>query len=86
MVPGDEDEGAVLRVHGMPTLDSNPSTRCGSSATARPIPQSLFSVGEDGDGAAAVSDDLEGADAVMVTREPAGGARAPSEEPILSVE
>jgi hypothetical protein len=32
-----------------------------------------------------VPDDLEDADAVMVTRERAGGARAPSEDPILTV-
>ena len=43
-------------------------------------------MGEDGDGAPAVRDDLEGADAVLVTREAAGGARAPSEEPIVAVE
>ena len=45
----------------------------------------MFSVGEDGAGAAAVTDDLEGADSVLVTREPAGGARAPSGKPIVSV-
>jgi hypothetical protein len=33
----------------------------------------------------AVPDDLSGAQAVLVTREPRGGSRAPSEEPILSV-
>ena len=52
-----------------------------------PVPQdSLFTVGENGQGSAVVTDDLKDAEAVLVTREPAGGARAPSEEPILSVE
>ena len=49
------------------------------------ISQSLFHVGEDGDGAAAVTEDLKDVDEVMVTRESAGGAKAPSEEPVLSV-
>ena len=48
------------------------------------VSQSSFNVGNDGDGAAAVPDDLEGADAVLVTREPAGRARAPSGRPIVS--
>ena len=39
----------------------------------------------DGDGAAAVTEDLEDADAVMVTREQAGGAKAPSEKPVITV-
>jgi hypothetical protein len=42
-------------------------------------------VGQDGGGAVALPDDLSGAEAVLVTREPRGGARAPSERPILSV-
>ena len=51
------------------------------------VPQdSLFTVGEDGQGSAVVTDDLTGADAVAVTRERAGGARAPGEDPILTVE
>jgi hypothetical protein len=33
----------------------------------------------------AVPEDLSDADAVMVTREPRGGSRAPSEQPILTV-
>jgi len=48
------------------------------------VSQSIFNVGNDGDGAAAVPDDPEGADAVLVTREPAGRARAPSGRPIVS--
>ena len=33
-----------------------------------------------------VPEDLSGADAVLVTREPRGGARVPSENPILRVD
>ena len=85
LVPGDESKGAILRVHGMPTLDNDSTYQVWVQRDGEVIAESLFSVGADGAGAAAVSEDLEGADAVMVTREPAGGSRAPSEEPILTV-
>jgi hypothetical protein len=48
-------------------------------------PEPTFEVGADGSGAVAVPEDLSGAQAVMVTREPRGGSRAPSEKPILTV-
>ena len=53
--------------------------------SARRRSRRLFTVGEDGAGSPAVHDTLEGADAVLITREAAGGARAPSEDPILRV-
>ena len=84
-VAGDASEGAILRVHGMPRLENNSVYQVWVRRDGETIPQSLFRVGADGGGAAAVSEDLEDADAVMVTREPAGGAQAPSEEPILTV-
>lgn len=84
-VPSDDDD-AVLRVNGMPTLQSNRTYQVWVLREGAPVPQkSLFTVGEDGQGSAVVTDNLKGADAVLVTREPAGGARAPSEKPILSV-
>jgi Anti-sigma-K factor rskA len=49
------------------------------------VPQPTFEVGEDGGGAVAVPDDLSDAEAVLVTREPRGGARAPSEPPLIRV-
>jgi hypothetical protein len=49
-------------------------------------PQPTFEVGSDGAGAVAVPEDLSGAQAVMITREPRGGSRAPSEKPILTVQ
>ncbi|HEX8073468.1 MAG TPA: anti-sigma factor [Thermoleophilaceae bacterium] len=45
----------------------------------------LFSVAADGSGAAAVPLGVKGADAVLVTREPAGGSERPSEAPIIRV-
>ena len=49
------------------------------------VPQPTFEVGADGRGVVAVPEDLSDADAVMVTREPSGGSRAPSEKPIVTV-
>lgn len=85
LVPDGLDEGAILRVHGMPTLDPRSTYQVWVSRDGETISQGLFNVAEDGSGTAGVPDDLEDADAVMVTREAAGGARAPSEEPILTV-
>ena len=85
LVPGDESKGAILRVHGMPTLDKDSVYQVWVRRGRETISESLFSVGAGGEGAAAVSKDLEDADVVMVTREPAGGSRAPSEPPILTV-
>jgi hypothetical protein len=86
-VPADEGDNAVLRVNGMPALRRGRTYQVWVLRDGAPVPQkSLFTVGEDGQGSAVVTDDLKGAQAVLVTREPAGGARAPSEKPILSVE
>jgi hypothetical protein len=49
------------------------------------VPQPTFEVGDSGSGAVAVTEDLSRAQEVMVTREPRGGSRAPTERPILSV-
>ena len=84
VVPEDADGGAILRVNGMPTLPSNRVYQVWLQRDGETVPQTLFSVGESGTGTPAVRA-LEGADAVLVTREAAGGARAPSEEPILRV-
>jgi anti-sigma-K factor RskA len=77
---------AVLRTNAMPTLDEGSVYQVWLQRDGEVIPQSLFQVGPDGRGAGVVTDGVEGADAVMVTREPAGGSRAPTETPVLSVE
>ncbi len=84
-VASDQSRGAILRVHGMPSLSSAQVYQVWVRRSGETVSQSIFSVSEDGDGAAAVTDDLEGADSVLVTREPAGGARAPSGKPVVSV-
>ncbi len=49
------------------------------------VPQSLFEVSSDGSGTAGIPDGLDGVDAVLVTRERAGGTRAPTGDPLLTV-
>jgi Anti-sigma-K factor rskA/Putative zinc-finger len=80
-----EDGGAILRVHGMPRLESNRVYQVWIQRGDAVVSQSIFEVGEDGSGAAAVPDAHEGAEAVLVTRERSGGARVPSEKPVLQV-
>ena len=47
-------------------------------------PRSIFVLDSDGTAEAAVPGPLEGASAVYVTREPRGGSRQPTSEPLLS--
>ena len=77
---------AVLRTNGMPSLGEESVYQVWLERDGEVISQSLFEVGPDGRGAGAVTDRLEGAHAVMVTREPAGGSRAPTEKPVVAVE
>jgi anti-sigma factor RsiW len=84
-VEGDGENGAILRVNGMSELDDAHVYQAWVQRDGTVVPQPTFEVGTDGGGAVAVTDDLRGAQAVLVTREPRGGSRAPSEQPILSV-
>lgn len=84
-VEGDGEDGAILRVQGMPKLNEGQVYQAWVQRDGSIIPQPTFEVGPDGGGAAAVPQDLTGAQAVLVTREARGGARAPTERPILSV-
>ena len=48
-------------------------------------PSSLFDARRDGTASAAIPHQLDGADAVMVTREPRGGSKQPTSTPIVTV-
>ncbi len=91
LVPGaDEPTGRpVLNVHGLPPLPSKGATdqvyQLWLVRENEVIPSSVFSVSADGNGAAAIPNRLDDVDAVWVTRERAGGARAPSEAPVIRV-
>jgi anti-sigma-K factor RskA len=86
VVPEEGEDGAILRVNGMPSLQSGDVYQVWLERGGEVVSEGLFSVSGDGRGSAAVADELTGADAVLVTREVAGGAMAPSEEPIVRVE
>ena len=83
-VEGDGENGAILRVTGMPRLDDG-EYQAWVQRGGAVVPQPTFEVGEDGGGAVAVPEDLSGAEAVLVTREPEGGSETPSEQPIMSI-
>ncbi len=84
-VQGDGEDGAILRVNGMPSLDENHVYQAWVQRGGTVVPQPTFEVRDDGAGAVAVPDDLSEAEAILVTREPRGGARAPSEQPLIEV-
>ena len=86
LVPEDGAEGAILRVDGMPVLPAGRVYQLWVRRGEQVVPGPLFAVRADGRGGAAVTESVEDADAVMVTREPRGGARVPGEAPLLTVE
>ena len=86
VVPEDDADGSVLRVYGFPEPEGNRIYQVWVERRGEVVPVSIFDVDESGDGAAAVPESLEDVGAVMVTREPRGGSRQPTEEPVLRVE
>jgi Anti-sigma-K factor rskA/Putative zinc-finger len=82
---GDGQDGGILRLHGLPSLASNRVYQAWVEREGEIVPQPTFEIGEDGGGAVAVPEDLSEAEAVLVTREARGGARAPGERPIIEV-
>jgi anti-sigma-K factor RskA len=79
------DDDAVLEVRGMPTLKAGQVYQAWVQRDGMIEPEPTFEVGDDGRGTVAVPEDLSDADAVMVTREPRGGSRAPTEKPVMTV-
>jgi hypothetical protein len=84
-VQGDGEDGAILEVRGMPSPGHGRVYQAWVQRDGMVEPQPTFEVGADGAGAVAVPEDVSGAQAVLLTREPRGGSRAPSEKPILTV-
>jgi anti-sigma-K factor RskA len=84
-IAGDGTGGAILRVQGMPSTPPGRVYQAWVQRDGTIVPQPTFEVGGDGGGAVAIPDDVSEAEAVMVTREPRGGSRAPSERPLLVV-
>lgn len=78
---------------GSLTVSGMPRTRPGDvyqawikdeSGTIRP--SSVFVVSDDGTGSVSIPDGLEGAAEVMVTREPKGGSKLPTETPFMTAQ
>jgi len=84
-VQGDGEDGAILEVRGMPSPGRGRVYQAWVQRDGMVEPQPTFEVGADGAGAVAVPEDVSGAQAVLLTREPRGGSRAPSEKAILTV-
>jgi Anti-sigma-K factor rskA/Putative zinc-finger len=84
-IQGDGTRGGILEVRGMPSLDRGRVYQAWVQRDGMIEPEPTFDVGADGRGAVAVPEDLSDAQAVLLTREPRGGSRAPSEDPILKV-
>jgi anti-sigma-K factor RskA len=82
---GDGGDGAILRLQGMRSLPPGRVYQAWVQRDGMIEPAPTFEVGQDGGGAVAIPDDLSDAEAVMVTRERRGGARAPSEQPLVVV-
>jgi hypothetical protein len=49
------------------------------------VPSSLFHARPNGSASAPIPQDLEGADAVLVTIEPRGGSRGPTSAPLVDL-
>jgi anti-sigma factor RsiW len=79
------DEDAVLEVRGMPALKAGQVYQAWVQRDGMIEPEPTFGVGDDGQASVAVPEDLADADAVMVTREPRGGSRAPTGKPVMTV-
>lgn len=85
-IEGDGADGAVLSAEGLPDLGGRRVYQAWIMRGDEVAPAPTFVVDRDGRGSLAVPADLSGADAVLVTREPRGGRRVPSEDPILRVD
>ena len=83
-VPKDDGGPAQLRVTGMPAPRPGQVYEIWLKRGDQLQPGPLFNTDASGNGAGAIPDDLEGVSAVLVTRESTGGAKTPSEVPIIS--
>ena len=76
---------ATLRLHDMPDLGGTRVYQVWVQHGDRMVPARTFEVGSTGGTATSRLPDVRKANGVFVTREDRGGARVPSEDPIVSV-
>jgi anti-sigma-K factor RskA len=79
-----QDDHATLRLHDMPDLGRARVYQVWLQHGDRLVPARTFEVGRTGTGDVRLPD-VRNVDGVFVTREDRGGARVPSEDPIVSV-
>ena len=79
-----DGDHATLRLHDMPDLGHTRVYQVWLQHGDRMVPARTFEVGSSGAGDVRLPD-VRSADGVYVTREDRGGARVPSEDPIVSV-
>ena len=79
-----QDDHATLRLHDMPDLGRARVYQVWLQHGDTLMPARTFEVGRTGAGTVRLPD-VRNADGVFVTREDRGGARVPSEDPIVSV-
>ena len=77
-------DGATLRLHDMPDLGERRVYQVWLQHGDEMVPARTFEVGTSGIGEVELPE-VSDADGVYVTREPRGGAKVPSEDPIVSV-
>lgn len=86
LVMSEGDAGtATLRLHGMPSLPRDEIYQVWVKRRGEVVPEAIFNVGNDGSALTGLAEDLGHADDVLVTREPAGGSRAPTGPPVVRV-
>jgi anti-sigma-K factor RskA len=76
-------DSATLHVNEMPPLGDDEVYEVWVQRAGVMEPRSTFVLSSDGTAEAAVPGPLNGADAVLVTREPRGGSRQPTSDPLL---
>ena len=84
VLPEDGDGPARLEVSSMPQPPEGEVYEIWLQRGDQVEPASLFSVDRNGNGVGAVPGDLSDVEAVLVTRERAGGAMHPTEQPVVS--
>ena len=77
-------DSATLRLHDMPDLEGQRVYQVWLQHGEEMVPARTFEVGPNGHGAVDLRS-VDDADGVYVTREPRGGSKVPSEDPIVSV-
>jgi hypothetical protein len=76
-------DSATLHVHELPVLNKDDVYEVWVQRAGVMEPRSTFVLNSDGTAEAAVPGPLDGADGVFVTREPRGGSRQPTTDPLL---